>query len=72
METGMDQVPGEVVGEEQGLMEVVRPLGILMVSEANALCTGFMLGEEAVVLTAASRGVSVTNSSSRLGGRVEA
>ena len=72
METGMDQVPGEVVGEEQGLMEVVRPLGILMVSEANALCTGFMLGEEAVVLTAASRGVSVTNSGSRLGGRVEA
>ena len=35
METGMNQVPGEVVGEEQGLMEVVRPLGILMVCEVD-------------------------------------
>ena len=32
----MDQVPGEVVGEEQGLMEVVRPLDILMVCEVDS------------------------------------
>ena len=31
----MDQVPDKVVGEEQGLMEVVQPLGILMVSEVD-------------------------------------